>query len=370
MKKERIAIDTFFQLKATTGIRTYTNELILSLKEESDYHIVEIPRLRYTEALKLFKHNDSKLVKGLWQMVYLLHKVLFLPLACRLMGCKKVICPDYIGPIIGLGIQKFPVVHSNFIWETPENYNQKWLKYYKALLKYSLRGDSHVITTSKYTKESIRKYIPKEVSISVAYQSSERLNLGLASTSFHARYGEDFILHVGYFDRRKNIVLLIRAYAKLLKLNPSVGKLVLAGHKGASAFDDDSARIQQVILELGLGENVIIPGYVSDQELIYLYSNAIFYVFPSLNEGFGIPSLEAFSYKLPLIISDAGALVEVAGSAALVFRKSDYMDLAQKMEQLVGNRELRETLIIEGTKRLREFSRSNFAEMVTSALKR
>ena len=88
-----------------------------------------------------------------------------------------------------------------------------------------------------------------------------------------------------------------------------------------------------------------MPGYLSDSEVSFLYANATTYVFPSIDEGFGIPVLEAFYFNCPILCSNTGALKEVAGDAALFFDKNSCIS---------------HSLILKGKNRLNTFSLEKF----------
>jgi glycosyltransferase involved in cell wall biosynthesis len=105
---------------------------------------------------------------------------------------------------------------------------------------------------------------------------------------------------------------------------------------------------------------VLFPGHLSENEVNRYFSNALAYVFPSNNEGFGLPILEAFSSDLPVIISNQGALKEVAGNAALMLKHNSVPCLLEAMQQVASSPNLREDLIQKGRKRLEEFSTNKF----------
>ena len=94
----------------------------------------------------------------------------------------------------------------------------------------------------------------------------------------------------------------------------------------------------------------------------WLYKNASVYTFPSVNEGFGIPVLEAFSYGLPVIVSEDDAINEIAGNGALSVPSSDPRAWSEAMKKLINSSNLRDNLIRNGKLRLKEFSKKNFLQ--------
>jgi len=137
-------------------------------------------------------------------------------------------------------------------------------------------------------------------------------------------------------------------------------KLVLAGTTNFFGNTEEYNRIINFLDENNLNEEVIIPGYLSDSEIIKLYNQSMLYVFPSVEEGFGIPVLESFNYGLPVICSNIKVFQEIGSDAVLQFDINDIKDLSLKIESLANNKNLREKLINKGFERVKLFSRLNF----------
>ena len=149
---------------------------------------------------------------------------------------------------------------------------------------------------------------------------------------------------------------LIRAFALLKEAGYPEYYLVLAGGSILKKNLDDSNNIRQLISELHLEESVLLPGFISDEALAHYYQQASLYAFVSINEGFGLPILEAFQHQLPTLIAQNSCLPEVGGDAVITCDPFDYRDIAEKMISIVSNPSLQQALIEKGTKRLAEFS--------------
>jgi len=117
-----------------------------------------------------------------------------------------------------------------------------------------------------------------------------------------------------------------------------------------------------MLKEKGLMDQVILTGYVSDTQVKALYEGSFAYVFPSGNEGFGIPIVEAMRFGVPVIHSDQPALIEVSGEAGLISKTGNVADLAEKMILLREEELLRKDLIEKGIKRSQDFSSKKFIE--------
>lgn len=361
-KNPRVLIDTFYQLKATTGIRTYTNEIsqgLLSINGDISYQT--FPKLSVLERLDLFRKNQRKWVRWTFHMAYFLWKQVFLPLICLVKRVDVLICPDYVCPALSIGYKKIAVIHSPFFWQHPENYSGLWLKYYTQMIMSGIGKKGTVVSTSEYTQSFLATELKLKNNIYTVYQSPKLSKPGKPSQTIDDLEGKEIILHVGYFDKRKNLITLVKAFNQYLRATSNKKAiLVLAGGE-APNHANDFGNVKALIAKLGIGSSVYLPGHVSEGKLVYLYSKAKIYVFPSSNEGFGIPVMEAFHYHVPVIISRQKALLEVGGDAVLTFDTYDAKHLGQKIEELMSNESLRNELIEKGKNRLKAFSRIQFA---------
>ena len=143
---------------------------------------------------------------------------------------------------------------------------------------------------------------------------------------------ENYILHVGSMFKRKNIPALIYAFKQLKEDTDSCIQLVLAGSSSANKDSNDFKAVLDAISSTGLEKDIILTDYLTDSELASVYDNALMYVFPSTNERFGIPVLEAFKYKIPVIVANNTSLPEVGGDAVLTFDPFDITDIFRKMK--------------------------------------
>ena len=169
----------------------------------------------------------------------------------------------------------------------------------------------------------------------------------------------------GGFDERKNIHNLIIAYSNLPPGLRKTHQLLITSqitHKDAKIIYDFAKKH-------GLGKDeLILSGYVPNEDLIALYNLCELFVFPSLYEGFGLPALEAMACGTPVIVSNGGALPEVVSDAALVFDLSSTDGLAGSMMQCLHDQELRQLLIEAGLARAHDFSWKRTAELIWKTL--
>lgn len=158
---------------------------------------------------------------------------------------------------------------------------------------------------------------------------------------------DQMILFVGAIQRRKNIVRLVEAFEGIA----SGWKLVLAGSLGFGA-----AEILERIERSPRKLDIQIPGYVADSDLENLYRCASIFAFPSLDEGFGMPLLDAMARGIPVLTSNVSAMPEVCGDAAMLVDPSDVDAIGEGLRKLASHTALRAELIQRGFKRSAEFS--------------
>lgn len=148
-----------------------------------------------------------------------------------------------------------------------------------------------------------------------------------------------YILYVGRIDAKKNLATLIRAWQSL----GGDTKLVLAGSRGFGADELPRDRVHML-------------GYVPEEDLPSLYCGAQVFVFPSQNEGFGLPVLAALACGVPTVIADTPALREVAGDAALVVQEDSKEMWSNALRRVLTDQSLRDTLRKRGLERAQQFS--------------
>jgi glycosyltransferase involved in cell wall biosynthesis len=174
----------------------------------------------------------------------------------------------------------------------------------------------------------------------------------LAAARREHELDDRFILFVGTIEPRKNIPMLLRAYAELRKrLGESAPRLVLAGSRGWLADE-----VFELAERREFSSGVRFTGRVSKQRLRALYGAAAIVVLPSLYEGFGLTSLEAMACGSPVLASPNGALPEVAGDAAMYASAHDADAWSTAMEELLTNESVRHAMIEAGARRVAMFS--------------
>lgn len=203
---------------------------------------------------------------------------------------------------------------------------------FSGVYKASLYAD-YIVAISEFSRKHFLEVFP--------YFPPDRISVVYGGSRFHS--GEDirpqsnvshlapgrFWLNVGTLEPRKNHLTLLKAYALFKKQNAGSFPLVLAGMKGW-LVDDFAGAVEN----LGLTDDILMPGYVDEPTLQWLYQNCFAFVFPSLFEGFGLPVLEAMSLGAPVIVSSASSLPEVVGNNGLLVDPRSEEEICRAMGKL------------------------------------
>ena len=221
---------------------------------------------------------------------------------------------------------------------------------YLFRLKSSVAKAKRIIADSEYTKKTLVKETGvKPEKIAVIYLGAPEVNQETNKLPKGLEPGE-YILNHGGIDIRKNLDRLIRSFARVLAKEPQL-KLVITGkNKTMLPGLKTEARI------LALEDSVLFPGYVDEKMLWSLIRQANCICYPSLIEGFGGPVLEGFAGETPVITSNTTSLLEIAGDGAYLINPEDEGEITKAILELVKDSSLREKLIGEGKKRLKDFS--------------
>lgn len=299
----------------------------------------------------------NKLLKIIEHLRFFGWKQFTLPLICLFRGCDILYCTDYFLPVLKPGFKTAVVFHDAFFWQYPNQYNRIWLALLNSIGLLAARKADAIITPTEYSRQQVHRYthlpLHKIHAIHLAPKTSAAKTIDVSADNHTSR---KYILHVGVFEKRKNLPNLINAFNLLLKEGFDQYDLVLVGSSISKKDIDDSDTIHSLIETLGLKERVILPGFVSDAQLAHYYRHASLYVFVSVNEGFGLPLLEAFSQHLPAIVSNNNCLPEVGGDAVITCDPYDISDIKEKIKLVLPDTELQQELIRKGESRLAQFS--------------
>jgi glycosyltransferase involved in cell wall biosynthesis len=254
------------------------------------------------------------------------------------------------------GLPGVVTIHDLAIYDHPEWFpGGQWFAT-RVVVPQSIRRASLIICPSLATQQALARLfgvepercrvIPHGVEAAFALPASRTVR-----ETVKAKYGlpDRYLLQVGTIQPRKNYLTSLRALA----LIPPEDRLPLIAVGG---FGWNYEPVVETVGRLGVTPWVRFVGYAGLSDLPALYQMATAAVFPSLDEGFGLPVLEAFAAGTPVAASDAGAIPEVAGDAALLCHPEDDEALASNLNQLLGDAAVRSRLIVAGRARAQRFS--------------
>ena len=254
--------------------------------------------------------------------------------------------PTYYDPYFIPALKKPLVItiHDMTYERLPEYFwAQDPLTYQKRL---NIERADRIIAISETTRKDLLKYTavdPKK--IEVIYHGID-ISTPLQVKSV-ANLPENYLLFVGDRSGYKNFYLFIDAFKELSEVYPDL-HLVLTGGGSLGIAD------QELIKRLNL-QNRITHRNVTDEELNYVYQQALLFIYPSLHEGFGLPILEAFKARCPVLLSDTECFREIGADATAFFNPHSANDLKNKIVELVTSIDLRKELVEKGLARLADF---------------
>jgi glycosyltransferase involved in cell wall biosynthesis len=360
----RIGYDATSLCRRITGIESYALNLIKALLEnDTENQYVLFFRRGVHPELEAYRDRAEMLIGPSSQIVC---EQLWLPFVRRRRRLDLVHFPAFPPGLLTRGLFVMTVFDGT-LWRNPGWLSWKARRYMAPLTRLAARRAEKVLTISDFSRSEILKYTeaaPENVvNAGIAISSAFRPERDESRCrEVRDRYGlpSAYILSVGSLEPRKNLGVLLEAFARLRREVPGWNrKLVLAGRRawGANLIDD-------AVHALGLKADVVNADYVESRDLPAVYTMADLFVFPSLYEGFGLPPLEAMACGTPVVCSNAASLPEAVGRAAELVDPGDVVALAGAIRRVATDAALRARLRREGLERARLFSWADVARRI------
>lgn len=234
-------------------------------------------------------------------------------------------------PILFFNKNIYNTIHDMGRWDFPGK-GKISLFYFRTTESSAIKKAKHIFTVSEFSKNRIEDImnIPAN-KISVTYNGISRTlkdsKQSLEEVNKKYNLPNNYIMFLSTLQTRKNLNLLIDAFSDVKDLVDF--DLVLIGRK--------VQKIEELIIEKGVVDRVVVTGFVDDSDVAAIYKNAKCFVFPTLYEGFGIPPVEALSMGCPVISSDSSCMKEILRNQATYFENNNKEELAKLLVELNEN---------------------------------
>ena len=259
------------------------------------------------------------------------------------------------------------IIYDLIFFAHPEEFSLLERLVLRYLLHRTAMSADRIITVSESSKNEIIRWlkVPQD-RMSVVYGGCDKNLRDVIDTMVlkdKVSVKGNYIFCAASLRMYKNLDGLIKAYSVLKKKYSVPQKLVLTGHKGRYYEE-----LQRLVRVLGLENDVIFTGFISDDELRLLYSSADVFVFPSFYEGFGLPVLEAMASGTPVVASNRTSIPEVVGDAGLLFNPDNTDEMAETIHSVLREETLKKSLISRGFERVKKFTWEKTAEGVLKVI--
>ena len=342
-------------IRNRTGIEEYSYRAIMNLMNKLQNHqVVLYIRNNQIIDFELPKNWKVKIIKWpyLWTQIGLSLELLFHPVDSLFVPAHTVplIHPrNTVVTIHGLEYEFCSKAYS--FWER---------MYMRCVIKNSCKWAKKIIAVSENTKKDlINLYKVPEEKIKVVYEGVSMEQ----ETRNKRQENNRYLLFVGRLEERKNVCGIIESFEILKKKYNIPHKLVLAGKPGYG-YD----KIKNQILKCKNKEDIIIEGFVDDNEKYNLLKNADVFLFPSFYEGFGLPILEAQNIGIPIVTSNVSSMAEIADFSAILVDPNSSEEIAEATYQLISDSNFRNDIINKGFENIKRFSWEKCGEEINKLI--
>jgi glycosyltransferase involved in cell wall biosynthesis len=370
----KIAINCSFYFPKGGGIKEYIYNLVINLnkilkpedriicylsKDQENYWLESMPS---NIAYKLTPFNSNQAIKR-----SLLERFFWLKEE------KNAIFDIFHSPFFHAPpLKHTPIlltVHDMRFKNYPETYSFLRLKFLQYAVDRSIKASKAIIAISRYTKNDlIKEYNESKHKITVIHEAVNKDNFNVNNAKFTQNLNDKgvkegkFFLCVGHIEPRKNYDRLIVAFDRLVNEKGIDQKLVIVGK--------ENFKTESTMKLIEKNRNVIHLGWVEFNELLWLYKNCLFHIFPSYYEGFGFPILEAAIFSKVTVGSNACSIPEIAGEGGIFFDPFSIDSIYNKIDSLIHDESLLNEKKMKTEENLKHFSWIKNAEETYELYKR
>lgn len=295
-------------------------------------------------------------IRYIWAGNNMLSNLLLLPGWLRRLKVDVVVFQTF--PSMKHSVPSIAFIHDVLFRRFPQFFSWRERLYFRPLCWLTRNRVDRLIATTEFVASELvtYRYAPARSRIDIVplgvnerykpIRSQESGQLSEVKEKF--KLPDNFILYVGRLNVRKNIENLLRA---LPLLRDKGTKLVIVGREDWKAPD-----LRELLSQPAIRERIIMPGAMTDEDLIATYSLAKLFCFPSFAEGFGLPPLEAMASGVPVIVSNTTSLPEVCGDAAVYIDPTKPESIARAIDELLGDMELYDRKRRSGLERAAQYT--------------
>lgn len=344
------------QTSLSGGIGRYSYELAKNIYKLNKVDLKIVIREEDKKLFRFAKKEDLMVVKGIENgKIRNYYEQFKLPnLISELYPEAIIHYPDSMAPLFTKN--KVVITVHDLAFKSLKNvFTLKTALWKSIMTGLSVKKADKIISITNFVKDEILKYYNVNSNkINVVYNgfndfSKDSIELKNISDNILKFSNKSYILTVSTISPRKNIDGLIKAFNLIKdKIN---GDLVVAGKNGWMYEE-----VFEIVKNLNIEDRVIFTGGINDDELKFLYKNANVFIYPSFYEGFGLPPLEAMSYGIPCIVSNADSLLEVVSDAAFNINPHEIEEISDGIVKVFNDFELQEDIVNKGFKRIEKFS--------------
>ena len=348
------------------GIGVYTQNLmnhLLPLDQHNEY-VLFYRNPEFLGQYAQYPNVREKLVtapnKLIWDQVKI-------PLAVKREGVDLIFHTKFTVPIFTRA-KSVMVLHGSEWYVYPQFSERMDILYIKLMMPIYHRRAAAVISVSNRAKEDMNHYVAvhkdKIKTVYLAPDPRFRQDVNgdvLRTTRDKYNLPEKFIFNAGGIYPGKNIKRVLMAYANIRHKIPH--KLVLAGVLRRKYHDE-----LKPIQEYGLEDDVVFPGWIPQKDMPALYKLADLFLFPSFYESCSVALLEAMASGCPIVTTNTGGTPEIIGDSAILLDPMDTDGIAEAVERVLSNRQLRQELVDKGLKQSQRFSWEKCARETLSVL--
>jgi glycosyltransferase involved in cell wall biosynthesis len=334
----RVAIDVSAIPERPAGAGRYVIELVSALGDRDDVALTLVTR---SDDADRWRHDQDTVMLSVAPRSLPLRLAFGEFLLGRTVqrhgGADVLHGPHYTLPL-GASAPAVVTVHDLTLLEHPEWHESAKVVFFRRALRLAVRRAKVIVVPSEFVAIAYQRHFGARLPVRVIPHGVDHQRFSAVASDptedgrVLARLGINwpYVVNVATLEPRKNQPLLVAAFSRVAKSDPEL-RLVLAGGSGWKSDELDRA-----IAISGVSDRVVRLGYVTDLDVPALLRSAAAVAYPSIEEGFGLPALEALACGAPLVTTAGSAMAEVSGDAALLVDAHDVVGLAEALEELIA----------------------------------